>query len=217
MTDFFLLFTREFALIPILILIYLSSCKAEATRLLFIVLLTMAFNSYLKSAFAIPLSESLNSDTYAFPSGHMQVAFAFWGWMMIEFRGQVLRIFSIGVLLGIAGSLVQKGYHSWFDIQGAVGFGVLTIALYYWAVKHKLKDPSRLPLIGSVITVLSAILIVMNEKSFTTHYLVLGSMVGFTVGVYLSQKTKLWGANLTYRHIFLNCIFFLSIKLTLKL
>jgi len=206
MYDLFLLFTKEMVLIPVLLIMYLGGFKSESTRLLFILLFTMAFNSYLKSSFAIPLPESVNPNAYAFPSGHMQVAFVFWGWIMVEFRGFFLKLFCMGILFGVAGSLIQKGYHNWFDTLGAIGVGFVTLWAYFWLMCRKFKDPKYLPIIGVAIILLSFFLIIFNHKSFVTHYLILGALTGFTIGIYFSQKSKLWKLNLAYRHIALNCL-----------
>ena len=95
----------------------------DATCLL---LMSMLLNTALKSIFNIPLPAGLNG--LAFPSGHMQSAVVFYGWIAYRCPQKWVRAAVSIVLVGLGQALVHFGYHRYVDIAGALFFGL--IALY---------------------------------------------------------------------------------------
>lgn len=191
MFDLLLLFSREYVFITILTLLYISGYKAQASRVIFVLLFSMVFNGYLKTYFAVPLPAELG-DGYAFPSGHMQMAFGFWGWMMVEFRHRMIQALCIFALAAVAIGLVGHGYHDWLDVWAAIGFGMITLGLYAWVTLKLVTDHKKLPLIGLGMMLLSCMAIFFNAEDVKIQELVLGSYVGFVLGIYLTQKQELW-------------------------
>lgn len=93
-----------------------------------LVLFTMIFNVFLKSLFLIPLNPTLGIKGYAFPSGHMQVAVVFYGWLAMVYANRITQSFIIIILTGIGYGLIQQGYHNIKDVMGGIAFGILTVA-----------------------------------------------------------------------------------------
>jgi undecaprenyl-diphosphatase len=130
LADFFLFFNHEITLIPLIVVGFIVFKRSVFGQAFYLLLFTMIFNSLLKSIFQIPLSPSLGKEGFAFPSGHMQVSFVFYGWLMMAFPSLSLRILLCFLLTGIGWALVHFGYHNWLDVLGALGFGFLTLTGY---------------------------------------------------------------------------------------
>lgn len=115
--------------------ILFSKYKKQYLRALFLMLISMLVNANLKVIFKMPLPEWLHSAGYAFPSGHMQVAVVFWGWLMYEFASLRNLLAGTVLLAGVGYWIVFFKYHSVFDICGAVPVGLAIVACYAYLIK----------------------------------------------------------------------------------
>ena len=92
-----------------------------------LILFTMIFNTFLKSLFLVPLNPSIGKEGFAFPSGHMQVSVAFYGWLLWVYPYWTIRSFILLILAGIGYGLIQQGYHNFSDVAAASAVGALTV------------------------------------------------------------------------------------------
>lgn len=92
-----------------------------------IILFTMIFNAFLKSLFLVPLNPSIGKEGFAFPSGHMQVSVAFYGWVFWIYANRSIRGLILLILTGIGWSLIQQGYHTLEDVLAAAIVGLVTV------------------------------------------------------------------------------------------
>ncbi|HQS84405.1 MAG: hypothetical protein B7Y25_05855 [Alphaproteobacteria bacterium 16-39-46] len=146
---FFLLFSHEFVIIPILVVGFIMGKKEKFGSALYLLLLTMIFNTLLKSMFQVPLAPHLGKVGFAFPSGHMQSAVVFYGWFFYKTSSLPLKSLSFILLAGCGWALVYLRYHTWIDVFGSIGFGVLTLALYVqFFQKLSFFDPKLRPKIS---------------------------------------------------------------------
>jgi hypothetical protein len=113
-----------------------------------LVLFTMIFSAFLKSLFLVPLNPALGIKGYAFPSGHMQAAVVFWGFLFQTYSTPIFRKFLLFIMAGIGYALIQQGYHNFWDVGGAVGFGGATLIAFSKTVTLPSiqKKPSQLGL-----------------------------------------------------------------------
>ena len=106
-----------------------------------LVLLTfsmMVLNTLMKQWFAVPLAVSLGKAGYAFPSGHMQFATAFYVWLMFMDISRWLKAAMVLILVLIAPAMIHFGYHNWSDIAAGSAVGAGSAALY-WIVLCRLR------------------------------------------------------------------------------
>ena len=82
-TQILLMACNEIVLVPIIILGFLAIDRKIFGHATILLMFIMILNAFLKSIFQVPLSEHLNIDGYAFPSGHMSSAFTFYGWLFL--------------------------------------------------------------------------------------------------------------------------------------
>ena len=127
---FFLSFINAPILIPLIILGYIWVGRQLFFDALCLLLLSVLFNYALKVTFQIPYPANLSRAGFAFPSGHMHAAVAFYGWLMHRTTHSIGRAILVGLLAGIGFSLVYQGYHIYIDILGALFFGTCLLSAY---------------------------------------------------------------------------------------
>jgi hypothetical protein len=92
-----------------------------------LILFTMIFNTLLKSLFLVPLNPAIGKEGFAFPSGHMQVSVAFYGWVFWAYANRSVRGLILLILTGVGWGLMQQGYHTLEDVVAAAVVGIITI------------------------------------------------------------------------------------------
>lgn len=96
----------------------------------------MLINAMLKQFFQVPLLPTVGHPGFAFPSGHMIAALAFYGYLFLDIDVKWVRALLLVLLVGIGVSLVGRGYHTWFDVLGAWGFGLCFLYVYHLAQRY---------------------------------------------------------------------------------
>ena len=92
----------------------------HAARLVLLLMMSIVFNIVLKHYFQVPLPSHLQSDGYAFPSGHMQSATVVYGYLFAYAHRGMVRCMAAIMPIGVAYALVYKGFHSLEDVLFAV-------------------------------------------------------------------------------------------------
>ena len=177
---FFLVFGQEFILIPLIIIGFLALNKKTYGHAIFLLLFTMIFNAFLKSIFQIPLAEHLNKTGYAFPSGHMQSAIVFYGWLWFAHKNTLVRSIVSIILLGISCALIQQKYHNLYDVLGAVLFGLLTLFVYALVLQIKLFMNKPF-LLGYILIALSIGLLLSMDSLLKHTLMAFMVLTGFTL------------------------------------
>ena len=181
--------TKEMFIIPFLVLGFFIFNRDIIARLLYITLLTMIVSTFLKSIWQIPLPEHLNSQGWAFPSGHMQFAVVFWGWLAWEVRKTWVSI-TVATMIALVGwALIYLGYHSLRDIIGAFAFGTLSLVIYSQTLRWSTLD-SKLS-IGMISTFIGGVMIAFLPHNFPHVWIAEGAIAGFTLGLFVHAHVKL--------------------------
>ena len=110
--------------------------KEDFGGALYLLLFTMILNVVLKSIFQIPLALHLEKEGFAFPSGHMQSAAVFYGWLAYKTSSFSMKGLVLILLMGSGSSLVYFGYHTWVEVLGGIGFAALTVGLYIFLLRQ---------------------------------------------------------------------------------
>ena len=93
-------------------------------------LFVMILNTLLKQLFKVPLFPHLGNG-YAFPSGHMHAATAFYGYILYESKNKYVSSLIVVILSLLGWSLIHCNFHDCFDVLGAVGFACLEFTVYH--------------------------------------------------------------------------------------
>lgn len=206
----FLFLTAEYFLMAFIIIGYLWLDKDIFLQALKIMLIGMIFNTALKGTFQVPLAAFLNKPGYAFPSGHMQLATTFFGWLALKFQYTSLRIIIALALVGIGMGLVHFGYHNYYDVSAAVFFAALTICGYY---KINKDYNNLMPVIMLVVGSLLLIYIGFRFEKMPNHiWMAYYSIVGILLGEKLTVNMQVNDTN--WRTKILNtiyCVFGLAV------
>jgi len=146
---FFLAFGREEIMVPLSVCGYICHDRNKWGRIIYIILFSMIVASYLKSIWQIPLAGFLKSDGWAFPSGHMFGACAFYLQISREMQKRWISNTAYVLLLGIAFGLIQQKYHNIHDVLGAIGFAIILLFCYNIIIKKNFfqKRPDLLIII----------------------------------------------------------------------
>ncbi|KTD31575.1 phosphatase PAP2 family protein [Legionella maceachernii] len=140
--QFFLLFSDNIVIIPLLILGFIWLDRATFYHAVCLILLSILVNVALKVTFQIPLSPSLGKKGYAFPSGHMQLVTVLYTWLAFKIENLGFRVVAVALLMGIGLSLIHFDYHNYYDVLAGVFFALLLLISYYFS---SLKWPKNVP------------------------------------------------------------------------
>ena len=165
---------------------YLTYSKPIFARSLYLMAFTMIFNAFLKSLWQIPLNPALNIEGWAFPSGHMQVACAFWGWLAYEFDNKKFRCTIAVLLIAFGLSLIHFDYHNLNDVVAAAMFAILEIMVFRIIIS-KIK-PQEQPLVGLLLSGVGWLLISLLPKTYPHTWLAQGILMGFSLGYWLNEN-----------------------------
>jgi membrane-associated phospholipid phosphatase len=137
LAHFFLFFNNWTFIVCLLLLGLMFGNRALFYHTTCIIMVSMIINVALKCTFQIPLSPTLHKVGFAFPSGHMQLAAVLYGSLLFYIKNRTLQMLLITLLAGIGFSLVHFGYHTWFDVLGAVFFAGLILGFYQILLRQK--------------------------------------------------------------------------------
>lgn len=128
-TEIGLIFSQPITLIIVFLFGTFFLDTKAFSKAFMLMLFTMIYNLYLKSIWQIPLDPSLEG--WAFPSGHMHAAWVFWGWLVCHYKKwSLLAAFLVAMGLATFG-MIDHGYHHLSDVLGAIGFGSLSLLIFY--------------------------------------------------------------------------------------
>ena len=149
----YLFSTRDQFIIPLIILGYIWIDRDTFYHATCLILVSMIFNTALKVTFQVPLSPILGKDGFAFPSGHMQSAATFFGWLAFRNNSIAIRILIAALLIGVGLSLVHFKYHNYYDVLAAVFFALLQIVAYYQIITKGKRISRWIIILSSTILV----------------------------------------------------------------
>jgi hypothetical protein len=139
LAHFFLFFDNLQFIICFLVFGFIFGTRTLFYHASCILCISIIINVALKHTFQIPLLPTVHHAGFAFPSGHMQLATVLYGWLGLHTKKHFLHMLMITLLSGIGFGLVHMGYHTWFDVLGAVFFAGLIIGLYQTLLLQKIK------------------------------------------------------------------------------
>ena len=188
LSHFFLFFTNWPFILCFLILGLILDSRARFYHATCIMLISIIINVALKMTFQVPLSPALHKVGFAFPSGHMQLATVLYGWLGLHIQNRSLQSLILVLLTGIGFGLVHFGYHTWFDVWGAVFFAGLILSFYQ--ILSYQKTP-LLPWITASIATLAMLYITYQNTIPMYAWIAYGSLLSFIMMV----PKKIWAHN----------------------
>ncbi len=180
-------FCHQTTLIPIIIIGYIWVDRKIFFHAICILLSSMLFNSSLKNTFKIPLSPALGKQGFAFPSGHMQTAFVFYGWLFRSIKVFSISIIIIILLFGVCFGLMHFGYHNFIDILGSLFFGSFLMIVYNEILKRLGYRWILIFILGfsTSLVIYNIIINSMKDYSWMAYYALIGIVFA---EVYLEKK-----------------------------
>jgi hypothetical protein len=177
------------------ILLFVFAKEEKYSGLIYLLFLTMLYNSILKHLFKWPLPETCPGHGYGFPSGHTNFMSVFHIWLILANNGVVLRAILIVLWITSITSIALAGYHYFMDVILTIPFSMLSIMLYKYAYK-KFKTTRITSIIVWSATVF--LLILYNiEGSVHAHVAIAyGSIIGFCLSSSIFNFSSNWKLNL---------------------
>lgn len=152
--DFFTNFCLKFGhitfILPIVLVLMIFDRRDVYAKATCFLLWVMIFNTLLKHLFKVPLLPHLGSG-YAFPSGHMHAACAFYGYILYKTDKNFLKIGLAALLCCFGFSLIHCHFHDLKDVMGAAGFAFAEFVTY-----HELSNKFGDKVVG-FISIVSAV------------------------------------------------------------
>lgn len=132
----FLFFSHFSCLIPLTIFGMIFINRRVFSRVIMLVAWSIIINVALKVTFKVPLSPTLHKVGYAFPSGHMQLATVFYGWLLLNIRDWRLCLAVPLLLLGVGFGLIHFQYHTLDEVMAGFVVAAGLIGIYSWFVRR---------------------------------------------------------------------------------
>lgn len=104
--------------------------RTAGARLGLVFLVAVVLNAALKESWQVarPAGPYLaDAEGFSFPSGHAQIAAAFWGWLAFEVRRWWFAVAAAVLVLGVMLSRVYLGVHFPRDVIAGAGFGLVAV------------------------------------------------------------------------------------------
>ena len=204
MIKFFLFFSNDSLIIPILILGIIWLNKEIFYHAICLLLLSMIYSHALKVSFQI--SSPLYG--FVFPSGHMLASTVFYGWIAYQYKNIILSILTAALLIGVAISLVHANYHEYFHVVGGFFFAILLMIAYQYILLKKPLWINRFSIIVATILMLYIYLKIgaISASSWLGYYALIGFIFSSAV---FQEKALLKKSNMI--KIFISILSFLAI------
>jgi hypothetical protein len=175
--------------------------KRAAIKMAYVLLVSAYLNYGLKMSFNVdrPPSEYriIQKDdlSYGFPSGHMQNAVTFWGWVGFRSQRAGRHVLFLTLIFLIGLSRIYLGVHYLGDVLGGLLFGATFLIGAYKTVPYLERQLNRIPrmLRDYLIPFISILLFWLSLAIFPDiargdAALICGTLFGFSLGVPLESK-----------------------------
>ncbi len=137
----------EMLLVVLMVLIYVVLDSDLGIDILTVLVLAAALNIVLKQWLALPRPPPsvwrVPAKGYGFPSGHTQLASAFWTIIALRVRDRHAKLFAsivmlgTSIVIGVALSRLMLGVHFLYDVLGGIALGLGISTLYYYTTKKR--------------------------------------------------------------------------------
>lgn len=146
-------------------------------------------NCLLKNIFQIPrpdITTHLVSvhDPFGFPSGDVQVATVFWGYLLFANRNLWLQSLSTILIMGVGLSRVYLGVHSIYDVMGGLFTGLLLLLIWHRFLKKQILTGENVQY--WLLLTLTLFLYILFSRGLSTPPMVgmsVGALVGFGIAL----------------------------------
>jgi hypothetical protein len=141
-------------------------------RCMYLLMLTMIYNSILKNIFKMPLPETCPASGFGFPSGHFHFVSIFYIWIMAHYKNTYVRWVCLALMTIYGVSIVCAGYHYPIDVIAAPGFAAISVFLY-----------KKFPVSPILVALTLCVILYMVVGKLEPHiYLALFFLIGLECG-----------------------------------
>lgn len=166
--EFLSICNTYFVMVISSVLYIFSNKNKQYKEMIYLMFLTMLYNSILKEIFKLPLPETCKANCYSFPSGHMNFQSVFYIWMILKNKNSLFRflLFAFWVITGSA--MVIAGYHFARDVIITPIFSLAFILIFKY-VSERINDEDNLSSIFLITAFIFSIINCVISKKFQYH------------------------------------------------
>ena len=204
LANFFIVFCQPYFFISVFFFGYFFINKKIFFNSAVLMLLSALINYALKVSFKVPLAPLLNKEGFAFPSGHMQVSSAFYGYFLWLLKPFFFRACIAITIVGVGFAIVFFGYHTPFEVLAAV-FVSLWVVFLFCFYQYKLSNKHfilAIFVISLCALLYTSLVFSINDQMWANFYVLLGLI--FSEYLFNDNKEK----NFTIKQKSLAAVFF---------
>lgn len=131
--------SNDYLLMLVAALFYIFSKRTEYAHLIILLLVAMIYKAILKDLLKIPAPVT-SPTKYGFPSGHINFATMFFGWLMITHKSKLLYFLCPAALVLASLSTIYLGYHDISDVLLTPLLPVCFLTIYYVFLRNIEQD-----------------------------------------------------------------------------
>ncbi len=198
----------EVLFVVLMVLIYVVLDSDLGIDVLSVLVLAAALNIVLKRWLALPRPPPsmwrVPAEGYGFPSGHAQLASAFWAIIALRARDRRVELFAsitilgASIVIGVALSRLMLGVHFLHDVLGGAALGLGISMLYYYVAKKRSRYSVLIACSAS--SVLLAIIGILFLDGVYTLKLFEIAGIALPLPLYALIRSRLHGAEYSARH-----------------
>lgn len=185
-----------YAFIPV---IWAFVSRSLGIELVFLILISTLINAHAKGFLEAtrpfhwsPHIKLGDANGYGIPSGHAQLTFAYFGYLLMHLRKhpQFRRIAFVLIVLGLGTALsrIYLGVHFVYDVWGGWTLGALSIFIFIWMKNFFRTETSRV--VAGIILSATAILTRPHPETVVIVATTLGIYLGYTLGALRPQVSR---------------------------
>ncbi len=192
----------EALFVALTVFIYVVLDRDLGIDALSVLVLAAALNIVLKQWLALPRPPPsmwrVPAEGYGFPSGHTQLASAFWALIALQARDKRAELFApiailgSSIVIGVALSRLMLGVHFLHDVLGGAALGISVSMLYYYMVR-KGSRYSALIVCSASSVLLATIGILFLDGIYTLKFFEIAG-IALSLPLYAYIRPRLQGA-----------------------
>ena len=128
--NYFLLLSNDYLLMTISLSLFIFSKQKDHTHLILMLLFSMIYKTILKDVFQSPALSTSPTLNFGFPSGHINFATIFYGWLIITYKSKKLFCLSLAAMILTGWGILHMGYHDKNDLLLTPIFAIILITIY---------------------------------------------------------------------------------------
>lgn len=181
MTDhlysFFLLVADPYLLLGICIIGFIFIDQKIFGLAILATAFSMVLNPYLKMLWHVPLNPELQSEGFAFPSGHTQNASVFWFMLALQIGNKNFTKLCVFLMMVCVSGIFHFRFHNWPEIAAGFSFAGLIIIFFHYLLEFTENNKIEWYYIGYFLVVIEVCILFFLLKAMDKYLWLMNPIV----------------------------------------